>query len=72
MKIENYGIASSTRAMSKNDENALQILESTTKFSDGDYEIDLLGKENANLPNRWLAEKQLKQLNKKLSAKPDL
>ena len=59
--------------MSKNDEKALQILESTTKFSDGHYEIGLLWKENANLPNnRWLAEKQLKQLNKKLSTKPDL
>ena len=31
MKIENYGIASSKRAM--------QFLESTTKFSDGHYEI---------------------------------
>ena len=73
MKIENYGISSSRRAMSKNDEKAVQILESTTNFSDGHYEIGLLWKENAKLPNnRWLAEKQLKQLNKKLSTKPDL
>ena len=73
MKIENYGIASSKKAMSKNDEEALQIFESTTKLSDGHYEIGFLSKENANLPNnRWVAEKELKQLNKKLSSKPDL
>ena len=73
MKNENYGIASSKRAMSKNDEKALQILDLTTKFFDGHYEIGLLWKENAKLPNnRWLSEKQLKQLNKKLSTKPDL
>ena len=42
-------------------------------FADGHYEIRLLWKENAKLPNnRWLAEKQLKQLNKKLSTKSDL
>ena len=46
---------------------------SRLNFSDGHYEIGLLWKENAKLPNnRWLAEKQLKQLNKKLSTKPDL
>ena len=73
MKNENYGITSSKRAMSKKDEKALQFLESTTNYSDGHYEIGLLWKENAKLPNnRWLAEKQLKQLNKKLSTKPDL
>ena len=73
MKIKNYGIASPKKAMSKNGEKALLILESTTKFSDGHYEIGLLWKENANLPkNRWLAEKELKQLNKMLSTKPDL
>ena len=73
MKIENYGIASSKRAMSKNDEKALQILELTTNFSDGYCEIGLLWKENAKLPkNRRLAEKQLKQFNKKLSTNPDL
>ena len=32
MKIENYGIASSKNAMSKNDKKALQILESTKNF----------------------------------------
>ena len=73
MKIENYGIAPSKSAMSKNDEKALQILKSNTNFSGGHYEKGLLWKENAKLPNnRWLAEKQLKQLNKKLSTKPDL
>ena len=62
MKIENYGIGSSKRAMSKKDEKAQQILELTTNFSDGHYKIGLLWKENAKLPNnRWLAEKQLKQ-----------
>ena len=62
MKIENYGIGSSKRAMSKKDEKAQQILELTTNFSDGHYEIGLLWKENAKLPNnRWLAEEQLKQ-----------
>ena len=51
IKVENYGLASSKRAMSKNDEKALQIFESTTNFSDGHYEIGLLWKENAKLPN---------------------
>ena len=71
MKIENYGIASTKRVMSKNDEKALQILEYTTNFSDGHYEIGLFCKKNAKLGNNsWLAEKQLKQFNKKFSTKP--
>ena len=48
MKIENYGIASSKRAMSKNDEKALQILESTTNFFDGRYEIGHLWKKTSS------------------------
>ena len=37
------------------------------------YEVGLLWKENAKLPNnRWLAEKQLKNLKAKLSTKPVL
>ena len=68
MKIENLGIASSKKAMSKNDKRALDILESTTKLVNGHYEVGLLWKENADLPNnRWLAETQLYQLNKQLS-----
>ena len=63
MKIENYGIASMKKALSKNDEKALEILQSTTRVKDGHYKVGLLWKENAKLPNnRWLAEKQLKQL----------
>ena len=73
VKIENYGIASKKKALSKNDEKALEILQSTTRFKDGHYEVGLLWKENAKLPNnRWLAEKQLKQLKAKLSTKPVL
>ena len=73
MKIENYGIASKKKALSKNDEKALEILQSTTRFKDGHYEVDLLWKENAKSPNnRWLAEKQFKQLKAKLSTKPVL
>ena len=73
MKIENYGIASKKKALSKNDEKALEILQSTTRFKNGHYEVGLLWKENAKLPNnRWLAEKQLKQLKAKLSIKPVL
>ena len=63
MKIENYGIASKKKALSKSDEKALEILQSITRFNDGQYEVGLLWKENAKWPkNRWLAEKQLKQL----------
>ena len=66
MKIENLGIASSKKAMSKNDKRALDILESTTELVNGHYEVGLLWKENADLSNnRWLAEKQFYQLNKK-------
>ena len=35
MNIENYGIASKKKALSKNDEKALEILQSTTRFKDG-------------------------------------
>ena len=73
MKIENLGIASSKKAMSKNDKRALDILENTTKLVNGHYEVGLLWKENADLPNnRWLAEKQLHQLNNKFSNNPEL
>ena len=58
--------------MSKNDKRALDIIESTTKLANGHYEVGLLWKENADLSNnRWLAEKQLYQLNKKLSNNPE-
>ena len=64
---------SSKKAMSKNDKRALDILENTTKLVHGHYEVGLLWKENANLPNnRWLAEKQLHQLNNKISNNPEL
>ena len=68
MTIENLGIASHKKAMSKNDKRALQMLENTTQLIDGHYQIGLLGKENAKLPNnRWLAGNKLYQLNDKLS-----
>ena len=44
MKIENYGIASSKVAMSKEDEKFQQIFDATTKISDDQYERDLLWK----------------------------
>ena len=70
MKIKNYGIASKRKALFKNDEKALEILQSTTRFRDGHYEVGLLWKDHAKLPNnRWLAEKLLKQLKAKLSTK---
>ena len=73
MKIENLGIASSKKAMSKNNKRALDNLENTTKLVNGHYEVGLLWKENADLPNnRCLAEKQLHQLNNKLSNNPEL
>ena len=73
MKIENLGIASSKKAMSKSDKRALDNLENTTKLVNGHYEVGLLWKENADLPNnRWLAEKQLHQLNNKLSNNSEL
>ena len=58
---------------SKNDEKLWEILQSKIRFKDGHYEIDLLLKQNEKLPNnRWLAQKQLKQLKAKLSMKPVL
>ena len=48
-------------------------MENTTQVIDGHYQVGLLWKENAKLPNnRWLAEKQLYQLNDKLSQNPQL
>ena len=60
-KIRNYGTASKKKALSKNDEKALEILQSTTRFKVDHYKVGLLWKENAKLPNNnWLPEKQLK------------
>ena len=73
MKIENLGIASTKKAMSKNDKRALDILDNTTQLIDGHYQVGVLWKENAKLPNnRWLAEKQLYQLNDKISKNAQL
>ena len=73
MKIKNLGIASPKKAMSKNDKRALEILENTTQPIDGHYQVGLFWKENGKLPsNRWLAEKQLYQLNDKLSKNQQL
>ena len=51
MKIENLGIASSKRKMCKNDKRSLVISENTTKLVNVHYEVGLLLKENADLPN---------------------
>ena len=73
MNIEIYGIASKKEALSKNNEKALETLQSTTRFKNGHYKIGLLSKKKLKLPNnRWLTEKQLKQLKAPLSAKPVL
>ena len=42
MKIENLGIASSKKTLSKNDKRAFEILEKTTKLVDDHYEVGLL------------------------------
>ena len=73
MKAENLGIASPRKALSEDDKRAIEILESTTKIVDGHYQIGLLWKQGAFLPNnRWLALKQLDQLDQKLSKNPIL
>ncbi|XP_063728597.1 uncharacterized protein LOC134856162 [Symsagittifera roscoffensis] len=73
MKIENTGIASSKRSHSKSDKRAIDILENSCTLVDGHYQIDLLWKEDTDLPNnRWLAEKQLNSLEFRLKSKPDL
>ena len=73
MKLENLGIASPRKALSENDKRAIEILESTTKTVDGHYQISLLWKQGAFLPNnRWLALKQLDQLDQKFSKNPIL
>ena len=51
------------KLLSENDKRAIEILESTTKIVDGHYQIGLLWKQGAFLPNnKWLALKQLDQL----------
>ena len=66
--MENLVIASPRKALSEIDKRAIEILESTTKIVDGHYQIGLLWKQDAFLPNkRWLALKQLDQLDQKLS-----
>ena len=56
MKIKNYGIATKKKALSKNDKKGLEILQSTTMFKDGHYEVGFLWKENAKIPkNKKLA-----------------
>ena len=73
MKIENLGISSPKKAMSKNDKRALETLENTTQLIVGHYQVGLLWKETAKLPNnRRLAEKQLYQLNDKRSKNAQL
>ena len=63
MKVENLGIASTRKALSEKDKRAIDILEATTKIVDGHYQIGLLWKQGAFLRNnRWLAFKQLEQL----------
>ena len=57
MKIENLGIASHKKAMSKIDKKSSEIQENTTQLIDGHYQVGFLWKENAKLPNnRWLAQ----------------
>ena len=68
-----FGHWSPRKALSENDKRATEILESTTKIVDGHYQIGLLWKQGAFLPNnRWLALKQLDQLDPKLSKIPIL
>ena len=68
MKVENLGIALPRKALAENDKRAIENLESTTKVVDGHYQIGPLWKQGAFLPNnRWLALKQLDQLDQKLS-----
>ena len=70
--MENLGIALPRKALSENDKRAIEVLESTTKIVDGHYQIGLLWKQGEFLPNnRWLALKQLDQLDQKLSKKFD-
>ena len=68
MKVGNLAIASPRNALSENDGRAIEILESTAKIADGHYQRGLLWKQGAFLPNkRWLALKQLDQIDQKLS-----
>ena len=71
MKVEKLGIATPQKALSYNDKRAIETLESTTKIVNGHYQIGLLWKQGAFLPNnRWLAMKQLDQLDQKFSKNP--
>ena len=66
-KIDNYGCESTKNFMSINDKRARIVLENTTTLVKGHYQIALLWKQDALIPNsHWRAKKQLQLLNKKL------
>ena len=74
--IENYGTVNKKDPilMSREEQNALSILDDTIETIDNRYSIGMLWKEkNTSLPNnKQLAEQRLKSLERKLSKQPKL
>ena len=67
-KIEDNTISGATKELSIEDKRALQIIEETTRFVDGHYEVGLPWKDvEPKLPNnRIMAEKRLEMLRRRL------
>ena len=72
-EIENYGTVPKhdDRIMTKDEKMALNILQNTISFKEGEYETGLLWREDrVNLPNnRQLTVQRLQSLEKKVSKK---
>ena len=70
MKVENVGVELLRKPFSENEKRAIDFLESITKIVEVHHQAGLFWKQGGILPNnRWLAFKQLDQLDQKLSKK---
>ena len=72
--IETYASRFNVKSETKKERQAQEILESTTRFTEGRFEVGLLwNKPNAKLPNNYSAALgNLKSLERRLSKDPQL